>query len=68
MPKRIAEFKSKERITFVTVSNEWYTLTPWQHKGKVLPYFGVRSEVRENTKLTRIYLGPIGIITGKWIG
>jgi hypothetical protein len=67
MPKRIAEFKSKERVTYVTISNEWYTLTPWMFRGENVKYFDVRHELRENVKFTYVYLGPIGIISGKWV-
>jgi len=68
MAKRIAELKSKERITFVTISDEWNTLTPWKFRDEVVGYFAVRRELKETVQFTYVYLGPIGIISGKWVG
>jgi len=67
MAKRIAEFKSKERITFVTISKDWYTLTPWKFRGENVNYFDVRRELKETVQFTYVYLGTIRIISGKWV-
>jgi hypothetical protein len=68
MPKRVAEFKSKDRITFLTISNEWNTLTPWKFRDEVVGYFAVRRELQETVQFTYWYIGPFGIISGKWVG
>ena len=69
MPKRIAKIVQRgKRITVINLSKDWNTLTPWKFRDEVVGYFAVRRELKETVQFTYVYLGPIGIISGKWVG
>ena len=71
MPNRIAKIVERgKRITIISLSKDWYTITPWIHDGKVVPYVSkyVRLSDSRNVLFTYWYIGPIGIVSGKWVG
>lgn len=69
MPTRVFEIKKKDIITQVLVSNDWWTLKPWQHNGGVQPYFTKFDEMSESKKVQfhYWYIGPFAIVSGKWV-
>lgn len=60
----------KERMLVLGLSKDWHTITPWEHKGEIMPYIGVRKNLSDsgNVKFTYVYLGPFSLVIGKWIG
>jgi hypothetical protein len=69
MAKELIEFKSKKRITKLFLSDDWKSKTPWRHNNLVQPYFSKIKETSESeqVKFTYFYIGPFGIISGKWV-
>lgn len=70
MAIKIFETVKTKRITRVFLSDDWNTITPWQHKGKKVPYFF--SYIREKSTsgdvdFLYLYIGPLAILSGKWI-
>ena len=69
MAKQLFEIKSKTRITKVFLSDDWKSKTPWRHNNLAQPYFSKITEISESERVrfTYTYIGPFGIISGKWI-
>lgn len=61
---------SDKQIIKVTWSDSWNTLTPWTHKGNPTGYISFKRELSESEEVdfTYAYIGPIGIISGRWVG
>lgn len=70
MANILFESVRKERMIVVGVSKDWYTITPWEHKGKIMPYFGSCKSISDsgNVKFTYLFIGPFSVVIGKWIG
>jgi hypothetical protein len=69
MPQKIFETKSNRRITKFLWSNAWLSAQPWEHKKQPIPYIWWTKEASESgdVSLTYVYVGPFGLISGKWI-
>lgn len=69
MPKQLFTIKTKNRVTIVGWSNDWYTLVPWQHKGIDQNYISrvKQLNIRGDIEYTYLYIGPFGIVSGKLI-
>ena len=70
MTHKIFKIKTKKRITQFYLSNDWNTTVPWSHRNVEQPYFSCKKELSKSNEVdfTYLYLGPLGIISGKWIG
>jgi hypothetical protein len=70
MPKFLGERVEPGRITRFNLSNAWYVLTPWTHKGNPTGYISKYVELSDCGRVlfTYWYIGPLGIISGKWVG
>lgn len=70
MPQKLFEVNTKRRITQFTLSNDWNSRVPWQHKNEDLPYFACKRELSDSKEMdfTYLYLGPFAMISGKWLG
>jgi hypothetical protein len=70
MASILFEHVRKERMIVLGLSKDWYTITPWEHKGEIMPYFGIRKNSSDsgNVKFMYMYLGPLSLVIGKWIG
>jgi hypothetical protein len=68
LPRDVFNINAENFVTRGFWSDEWYSLTPWKHDTKTMPYFSRIVEQRENVLLTFLYIGPVGIIHGKWTG
>lgn len=69
MPLTLFKVVSKKRAVVFSVSKEWYTLTPWMHKGKLvkyLDYYANYSDSR-NVFFKYYYVGPFALITTRWV-
>lgn len=70
MAKILFKKTLKKRMCVLGLSTDWDTLTPWEHKGKNMPYFGIHKSISAsgNVKFTYLFIGPFGVVIGKWIG
>jgi len=69
MAKQLIEFKTKKRITKVFLSDDWKSKTPWRHNNLIQSYFAKINEISDSERVdfTYLYIGPFGILSGKWI-
>jgi hypothetical protein len=69
MPTELFQLKSKKSITKLYLSDDWASTTPWRHNNLIQPYFSKVTEMSESETvlLTYRYIGPFGVLTGKWV-
>lgn len=68
MPKQILSYSTKQKITKLMWSNDWFSLTPWAHEGKTVPYIHFQTEHKsDNVTLKYSYIGPFAVLSGTWI-
>lgn len=60
---------SRKRIMTFAWSKDWYSFKPWLHKGENIPYITIKKNLSDSGKVsfTYIYIGPLAIVSGKWI-
>jgi hypothetical protein len=70
MPTELFQLKSKKRISKFLFSNDWFSLVPWSHNGVNQPYISKINEPgeSEDVEFTFRFIGPIAIVTGRWVG
>ena len=71
MPKTIVECTPKHKGTYYGLyfSNDWFSLTPWSHKGEKLSWFAYRKSEKSQMmgvfQMTYYYVGPFCLIFAK---
>ena len=70
LSKKIFSIKTKKKIIYFLLSDDWKTKTPWVHKGNNIKYIDFRSEISKkhnysDIKLKYYYIGPFAILSGK---
>jgi hypothetical protein len=55
----------KATLTWIVLSDRWFSLTPWTDNGEMIPYFyNVAEKTRDNARVVTTTVGPFAIIVG----
>lgn len=67
MPKVLYEIKNqkKNEIKCFVLSNDWFSLQPWEYKKTPIRFFDYTFDSRETCYIETYYIGPFAFLKGK---